>query len=247
MTKKLLLFALSITVSTSFSKDILLECGTTTRTSFNGWTIYPYNVFDNVIFTDETIDFHAGNNGGDFTISLTRKIEAMKEYAELNLAVEINSIHGCIIHSIDAFVSEDGKNWALVELDQSNFQASFQNENLNYQFLKIAVNVSFEPSGYLQIGYVKVEGSTNWEMELIEPEPQIISNPFFVFCFNKTINVETKSEQPYDVIFSSISGQIVYTETAIGSTRIETDLPEGIYVISIFQNGEFLQSKKVIF
>jgi len=247
MTKTFLLFALSITVSTSFTKDILLECGTSTRTGFNGWTIQPYAVFDTIIFTDETIDFYAGNNGGDFTISLTRKIEAMKEYAELDLAVEINSIHGCVIHSIDAFFSEDGKSWTFVKLDQSNFQASINNEKMDYQFLKIAVNVSFEPSGYLQCGYVKIEGENNWEMALIEPEPQIISNPFFVFCFNKTINVETKSEQPYDVIFTSISGQIVYTETAIGSNRIETDLPDGIYIISIFQNGEFLQSKKVIF
>lgn len=247
MTKTFLLIALSIAVSRSFAKDILLECGTTTRNGFNGWTISPYDVFDHVIFTDETVDFYAGNNGGDFTISLTRKIENMKDYSQLDLAVEINAVHACLINSVDAFVSEDGKTWTTIQLDQTRFSATIQNENLNFQFLKIAVNVSFEPSGYLQCSYVKLEGENNWDMELIEPEPQTISNPFFVFCFNKTINVETKSEQPYDVIFSNISGQIVYTETAIGSTRIEADLPEGVYVISIFQNGEFLQSKKVVF
>ena len=246
MTKTFLVFALSITVSKSFSKDILLECGATTRNGFNGWTISPYDVFDNVIFTDETVDFYS-DNGGDYTISLTRKIEAMRDYSIIDLTVEINAIENCTVNYVDAFVSEDGKNWTTVLLDQTTFKSIINNEKGLYQFLKIAINTSFESAGYLQFAYLKVEGENDWEMQEIETVPQTISTPFFIFCFNKSINVETKSEEPYDVIFSNIAGQIVYTETSNGSTRIETDLPEGVYVISIFQNGEFLQSKKVIF
>ena len=186
MTKTLLLIALAITVSKSFSKDILLECGTSTRNGFNGWMISPFDVFDQVLFTDETIDFYANNQGGDYTISLTRKIESMKDYSQLELSVEINAIHNCFVNSINVFVSEDGRSWTTIQLDQTNYLATIQNENLSLQFLKIAVNVSFEPSGYLQCSYVKLEGENDWEMELIEPEPQVITNPFFFFFFNKT-------------------------------------------------------------
>jgi len=246
MTKILLVFALSISVSKSFTKDILLECGTATRNGFSGWTISPYDAFDNVVFTDETVDFYS-DNGGDYTISLTRQIDAMRDYSLLDLTVEIYAIENCKVNYVDAFVSEDGKTWTTVLLDQTNFKAIIHNSEGIYQFLKIAINASFQSAGYLQCAYVKVEGENDWEMQEIETQPQLISNPFFIFCFNKSINVETKSDAPYDIIFSNIAGQIVYTETTTGSTRIETDLPEGIYVISIFQNGEFLQSKKVVF
>jgi len=246
MKRILVFFALSIINSESYSKDILLECGTATRNGFNGWNINPFDVFENVVFTDETIDFYS-DNGGDYTISLIRKIESMKDYPLMDLTVQVNAVNNCTINYIDVFVSEDGKSWTAVKFDRSNFKAEIQNSDLTYQFLKIAVNASFENDGYLQCAYVKLEGENEWEMEAVIEESQVIENPFFIFCFNKMINIETKSEETYDVIFSNIAGQIVYTESTTGSTRIETDLPEGVYVISIIQNGEILQSKKVVF
>lgn len=240
------LFTLPILLSCTlgFSKDLLMECGGTSRNPFNGWSIHPFNVFDNVVFSDESIGFFI-ENGGDYTVSLTRKIEAMRNYALLDLTLKVDAVENCKVNHVDLYVSADGHNWSLVPVDPNNNHTTIANPGGQFKYLRFAINISARGQGYLECSYFKMEGDNEPVIEEIEPAVEEIS--FFVFCFNKSINVETKSEDQYEIVLCNLAGQIVHSETTIGSTRIETDLPEGVYVVSVIQDGEIKQTKKVVF
>jgi hypothetical protein len=225
--------------------DLLLECGGSSRNAFNGWFVEPFNVFSDVVFSDESIGFYM-ENGGDYTVSLTRKIEAMADYALLDMTLSVEALENCTVNNIDLYTSPDGRTWSAVPMDQNNYRAVITNANRSLKFLRFAMNVSFEAHGYLQCSYFKLEGEHE---PVIEESTEIISEekPFFVFCFNKSISIETKTELPYEVIFYNLAGQAVYSEKNTGSTRIEHNLPEGTYVITIVQGGVICHTKKVIF
>jgi hypothetical protein len=226
-------------------QDLLLECGGQSRNAFNGWFIEPFNVFSDVVFTDESIGFYM-ENGGDYTVSLTRKIETMADYPLLDMTLNVEAAENCFVNHIDLYASPDGRTWSAVPMDQNNYRAVIINADQSYKFLRFAINVSFKSHGYLQCSYFRLSGE---QKPVIEESAETISEekPFFVFCFNKSVSIETKTELPYDVIFYNLAGQAVYTEKNTGSTRIEHDLPEGTYVITIVQEGVICHTKKVIF
>ena len=250
MAKFLFTLPLLLACTVLFSKDVLLECGGTSKNPFNGWAIDPFSAFDNIVFSEESIGFFI-ENGGDYTVSLTRKIDAMCNYPLLDLTLKVDAVENCEVNHIDLYVSADGRNWIAVPMpaghadrDQGNYRAAIANSGGEFQYLRFAINVSFKGLGYLECSYFQIEGEKQPVIEEIETAGEEIS--FFVFCFNKSINVETKSEDQYEIIFCNLAGQVMHSEFATGSTRIETDLPEGMYVVSIIQYGEIRQTKKVI-
>ena len=110
----------------SFSNQIILECGLTTRNGFNGWSVEPYTAFTNITFTEETISFYV-ENGGDYSIVLTRKIESMKEFSSLNLSFGFSNFENCTLNHVDVFASTDNKIWENIKLDQEDYETAFEN------------------------------------------------------------------------------------------------------------------------
>ena len=226
--------------------EVVYECGSRTTAAFNGWRVDPYAAFSAIEFKEETVAFHVAN-GGEYTLRLTRQIEAMKAFSTLQFDIRFGEISNCILNFVDVLVSKDGRIWKAVDVDQSDL-TGFIHDAADYSFFQIAANVSFFKDGFIECSYFKLEGEDPVEL-VSEPAPVIEEVPeaFFVFCFNKSINVETKNELPYEVIFTNLAGQVVYRESAVGSTRVESGLPEGVYLISILQQGAVMQKKKVVF
>src|SRR5687767_6088974 len=121
-------------------------------------------------------------------------------------------------------------------MDQNNYRAVIANTDKSLKYLRFAINVSFESHGYLECSYFRLAGENEPVIEE-RATPPAEEDPFFVFCFNKSVTVETKTDQPYEVTIYNLAGQVVFTEKHAGSTRIEHDLPEGSYVVAIMQDG----------
>ena len=236
---------LLLVCSTAFSANFVYECGKSSAQGFNGWSVQPYTAFTRVDFTEETVSFYM-ENGGDYTILLTRKIEDMQSYKTMQYDIRFDVIENCVLNAVDVFASADGKNWKRMEQGPDELSGIIENPG-NYQYVRIAADVSFYKDGYLECSYFKLAGED--PVKAVDSEEELIEEmtEFFVFCFNKSINVETQNEEVYEVIFTNVAGQIMYRETALGSTRIESGLPEGVYIISIVQNGQVIHTKKVLF
>lgn len=227
-----------------FGLTPIYECGLSTGIAFNGWSVSPYAAITNVSFNEETVSFFV-EDGGDFTVCLTRKIEHLKNFQSVDFTIAFEVIENAILNKVDFFVSPDGKNWTTIQLNQNSLKATLDN-NVGNQFICIKADVSFKRNGYIECTYVKVE-----ESELIElvknPNAETLSNTeFFIFFFNGIINVETQIEKPYQLVITNLSGQVVYTITLNGSDKVEPNLSNGTYVVSILMNNAVIKSKKLI-
>jgi hypothetical protein len=229
----------------SFSNQIVLECGVTTGNSFNGWSVEPYSAFTSINFTEETISFYA-ENGGDYSIILTRKIETMKAFSSLNLSLGFSNFENCKLNHVDVFASADNKTWENIQINQADYKTVFENPK-GFQFIKLVANVSSSNNGYLECTYFKLSTDEVLAITELEDESLNTRSEFFIFFFNRSVNVETQNELPYEVVFTNLAGQVVYSESSVGSTRIESELPDGIYIISVIQNKQVMRTKKVVF
>lgn len=236
----LLLFAKS-----SFSNQILLECGTNTGKGFNGWSVEPYTAFTAINFSEETVSFYA-ENGGDYSILLTRKIEIMKEFSSLNLTLGFSNFENCNLNYIDVFASADGITWDNIKINQTDYKAVFDNTK-GYEFIKLSANVSCSRNGYLECTYFKLSSDEVLEIIEVPVVETETKQEFFIFFFNRSVNIETQNDMPYEIVFTNLAGQVVYSESSVGSTRIESELPDGVYIISVIQNKNVVRTKKVVF
>ena len=82
-----------------------------------------------------------------------------------------------------------------------------------------------------------------------EKKEEIVEDDaFYIFNFGRTLNIETKIDEPYEVLITAMNGQVVYRERVVGSNRIE--LPEdlmGIFIVTVIHENAFQASKKVVF
>src|SRR5687768_15551621 len=129
---------LLLVCSTALSNEVIFECGKSSSLSFNGWSVYPYNGFSEVEFKEEMVAFHV-DDGGEYTIMLTRQIEAMRSCSQMRLDVEFGAIKNCVLNFIDVYVSVDGKNWITVPLKQNELGGIIENDE-GYEYLRIAAN-----------------------------------------------------------------------------------------------------------
>lgn len=226
----------------SFSNQIVFSCGQGTGNAFNGWSVEPYSAFTYINFSEETVSFYA-ENGGDYSIVLTRKIEAMKEFSSLNLSLGFSNFVNCKLNCLDVFASPDGKIWETIRMDQNDYKTVFENKN-GYQYIKLVANVSCARFAFLECTYFKLSSD---EEAIVEQTVSETQEEFFIFFFNRSVNIETQNELPYEIVFTNLAGQVVYSESSVGSTRIEAELPDGVYLISIVQNLQVIRTKKVVF
>ena len=81
-------------------------------------------------------------------------------------------------------------------------------------------------------------------MPLIEED---LTEVFYIFNHAHTLNIETDLDEPYELLITSINGQIIYREKYEGPQRIELPADfQGIYILTIIQKNEFKASKKLV-
>jgi len=244
MKKSVLLIGFSMLLMTGFSKEILLECGIATGKGYNGWYIDPVNNLSDLIFTDETVAFYTEQKG-DFTFLMTKKINLFSSYSLLNLEFDFTPIENCKINYVDVYVSEDNKNWRSIQNSNRLYKTTISENVEKISFLRLAVNVSFFGVGSFEATYFKLTGENTLVADQNFSEI-FVQDDFFIFSFNKSVSIETKDDAIYEIVIINMAGQIVYTEKTTGSSRVETNFPEGIYIVSIVKDGKIYSTKKLV-
>lgn len=234
--------------SLSQAQQVLFECGQNSGTNFNGWYISPYSSFDAIEFDDHSALFFS-EYGGNYTVSLSRKIEGLNEFQELSLLFNFDVIDNAQINSVVYSTSTDGKKWTPLQYSKNNTAVFVANDSLQINYVRAAVEATFYDNGKIACDYVKIEGSR----QVYKPLSTVITedlNPaatFYIFSHAHALNIETGLTETYEVLITSITGQIVYRERFEGPQRLE--LPgdfQGMYIVTIIQKNEFLASKKIV-
>lgn len=246
MKKLVALIVCLLALQLTQSKEIITAFGKTAKTEFNGWSVQPYNAFNELDFNEDGITV-SSLQGGDYTVNFQTKLAILKDYYFVELSLAFAELQNTKLNFVDVSISEDGKHWTNISVNQKLLTAEFENASLTFQFLKISANLSLQSNAIFRFTDVVLSGEKKKTI-LEEQLPEIKEeNPFFVFCFNRSITIETKLESPYTIVITNLAGQNVFALETIESTRIEPDLNDGIYVVSILQNQEIIFNKKVIF
>ena len=248
MKRILILVLIGLGIQPANSQSVLLECGQNSGQNFDGWHMSPYTVFDDIEFDAYSVSFFS-EYGGDFPVTLTKKVEEIANYESLSILFTFESIDNCIIENVTYYTSVDGRIWEPLNNSSNNHVSMIENRDLDINYIRATANVQFYENGKVACNYVKIEGDSQNETSLaLEKLPEDpIAEQFFIFNHLHNINIETALEGTYEVLITSITGQIVYREQLEGSQRIE--LPSdmtGIFVVSIIQDNAFQASKKVM-
>jgi hypothetical protein len=247
MKRILLVLLISLGVQPAISQSVIFECGQNSGQNFDGWHISPYTVFDALEFDANSVTIFV-EYGGNLPVTLTRKVEEIMNYESLSILFNFEAIHNCIIENVVYYTSTDGKIWTPINTSKNNSASTIENTDFNISYVRATANVQFFDNGKIACNYVKIEGTSEGETSLAlkEVSDDPFGEQFFIFSHNHNINIETALEGPYELLITSITGQIVYREQLEGSQRIE--LPgdmTGIFIVSVIQNNAFQASKKV--
>ncbi|MDA7803190.1 hypothetical protein N8987_01265 [Crocinitomix sp.] len=247
MRQIILILLASLTAANSFSQQIIYECGQNSGQNFDGWFFPSHQSFDAIEFSDyEAACF--SEFGGEYAVTLTRKIDAMQSYKVLNLLFNFNVIDNAELLNVTYYTSLDGKRWNPINESRNNRAISVNNDSLNIKYVRATANARFERNGKISCNYAKIEGDKKTpSLDLLDVQESPIEEQFFIFNYKHTLNIETELELEYEVLITSISGQIVYREKLVGSNRIElpADLT-GIFIVSIIEGNAFKASKRVL-
>jgi len=250
MRRIILIGVLSLLTSPIFGQTVVLECGQNSGINFNGWYINQHQVFESIEFDEQSVSF-ISEVGGNFSVSLIKKVEEMSNYTELNILFTFEAVQNCEIDNVVYYTSADGVNWNPVQNSRNNVAVSVLNKEHTITYIKATVNAQFYTNGKLVCNYVKVEGQLQEETVLATISDDItddVAESFFIFNYNHRLNIETQQNDLYTIVITAITGQVVFKENFEGSNRI--DIPadiQGVYVVSIIQDGEIKAGKKVLF
>jgi hypothetical protein len=246
MIRSILILITLLAVQHGIGQTLIYECGQNSGQNFNGWFIPTSSTYDEIEF-DETSTAFFIENGGNYPVSLTKKITELEGYKRIYLLFNFEEIDHCEIENVVYYTSEDGKNWNPINESRNNTMVAIANDSLNISYVKATANVNFAKNGKVACNYVKVEGEPAEEekLEILTLEEETEDN-FFIFSHAHTLNIETALDAPYEVLITSISGQIVYRDQFEGSNRIELPYElNGIFIVSVIQDNTFKASKKV--
>lgn len=248
MRRILIVTLMALSVNVVSGQTTLLECGQNSGQNFNGWYISPHHAFDAVEFDAYSTSFFS-EEGGNYAVTVTRKIDAMQSYKRLNLLFNFEAEHNCTVENVVYYISADGKNWTPISASRNNKAVTVTNDSLDITYIRATANTAFYKNGKLSLNYAKVIGDLDMQPEplVMKQNDEIVLDNFFIFNHLQTLNVETSTEKPYEVMITSISGQIVYREQFEGSNRVElpADL-SGVFVVTIIQDNDFKASKKIV-
>ncbi|MFT5820762.1 MAG: hypothetical protein ACI8ZM_002009 [Crocinitomix sp.] len=246
MKRILLIVLISLGIQPAISQSVLFECGQNSGQNFNGWHMSPYTVFDAIEFDEQSVTFFV-EHGGNLPVTLTRKVEEIMSYESLSILFNFEAVHNCIIENVIYYTSIDGKTWKPINTSKNNSATKVENADFNIAYVRATANVQFFDNGKITCNYVKIEGETKENsLVLEEVNDDSFGEQFFIFSHMHNLNIETAMEGSYELLITSITGQIVYREQLEGSQRIE--LPSdmtGLFIVSVIQDNAFRASKKV--
>jgi hypothetical protein len=229
------------------SSEIILACGQNSGNNFNGWELPTYAQFDQVNFTENSIHFYSFY-GGNFPVTLERKIEISSDYESITALFNFNAVSNCEIKDVTIYLSENGETWEPLQSSRNN-AASYVRLTKKYTHVRAIANVAFGKDAILTCDYFKLEGTKKLFISATpEPLPLLVEEEklFTLFHFQNRVNVETQSAEVYEVQITSISGKILHREKYINSVRIDIpDYPSGIYVVTIIQGPKIILSQKI--
>lgn len=233
-----------LTLQAVKSQTVLFECGQNSGRNFNGWYISPYATFDAIEFNDQSALFFS-EFGGTYSVSLTKEIHILTEYQELNLLFNFEVVHHAQIDHVVYYTSTNGKTWIPLQNSRNNVAVSVPNDSLNIRFVRAEVQATFFDNGKIECNYIKIEGnSRKATAPLIEED---LTEAFYIFNHAHILNIETGLDEPYELLITSINGQIVYREKYEGPQRLELPADfHGIYILTIIHKNEFRASKKLV-
>lgn len=244
MKQTLLIWAATLFGVHAYGGEVIMECGRGSDNNFNGWYIHPHSVFEGLNFYDSHVEF-VSNSGGDYSISLSRKIPEMSDYSNLQIEFHFETIENCRLNNITVYMSRNGEDWEAVQQEATNSGVEIENPDLDYEYVKAVANVTFYANGKISWDYAKIEGDYTLSMEeqpLRAREPE---DDFYIYSYNKVINIECRTEEDYTVLVTNLAGQIQYHESGFGSERIEADYPPGIYIVHIIKDFQMVTTRKV--
>lgn len=231
----------------------LFQCGAGTETGFNGWKVEGTSHETITYFEKDHIELF-NHNPANLNLSFEKKIDEMVGFSDLQLTAEMAAEENCVINTATAYLSVDGKHWIAINNDVRE-GASIFTRQMNYLFMKIVADVTFFSEGRFRLNKAAVYG--DFDHDKVEPVSKLeklstgpnlnqMKADFFVFSFEKNINIETQNESDYEFVLSNLQGQIIMRTTANGSKRFVTDVPDGIYYVSILQDGRLVRTKKIV-
>lgn len=231
----------------------LFHCGTGSEVGFNGWYVKGLPETVKVYFENHHVEFFS-HQAGNYSIEFTKKID-MVGYNDLNLSFDFEEISNCSLHSATASVSADGKKWTNINRNAKDRTVTAQVEKMNCLYLRVITSISFFQEGRFGFNRAYVQGSytkpDTKELAVTKvkngPAAEKITESFFIFPFEKSVNIETKSEATYEFVLSNLSGQVIKREYSSGSKRFAADVEKGIYFITIIQDNKLITTKKVVF
>ncbi|WP_066757341.1 hypothetical protein [Crocinitomix algicola] len=247
MIKLFFLSCIAIVGLNAQTQDLLLECGQNSGQNFNGWYFLNHQVFDDIEFDNiQTACYSI--NGGDYGMTITKEVPAMKNYKRFNLLFNFDVINHAEINDVTYYTSIDGKNWNPISSSGNNKVVSIINDDLSIRFIRATANARFEKDGKIACNYVKVEGERTAKNLTILPTEQLAETPeYLIFNYAHQLNIETTKDELYEVMITAIKGQIIYREQYSGSNRIElpADL-SGFYIVTIIADQQFKASKRIV-
>ena len=234
----------------------LFQCGVGTERGFEGWMLSGLSDETITYFEKDHIEFFQ-HNPGNYSIGFEKKIEDMIGYTDLRIAATIDAMENCVINYATVYVSKDGKDWCPLNDDVRN-SADFYAEKMEFMFIKIVADITFFQQGRFRMNNAVVYG--NYKVRKCKPEFNLtemsatasgpaanqLKEEFFVFSYDKNINIETENQDDYEFVLSNLLGQVILKEKSQGSRRFETDVPDGIYFVTIIQDDKLITTKKVV-
>lgn len=235
--------------------DRLFACGEGTEVGFNGWMVHGLDENVNTYFDFNRIELFTPV-GGAYTVTISKKLDQMVGYSDINIAAQLAAIENCQIEHLTAQLSTDGKEWVNLQANLMDEAAYYTTAKMNFQYLRLTSHLMFSKNGRMQVQGVKVFGGTQYmklkQKEIDRTKQQEVASSlqsqddFHLFSFEKQIHIETKSEDSYQIEVYNSKGLSVKKSRGLGSERFDVShLQDGLYFVVIKQKNKAAITKKV--
>ena len=228
----------------SHGRETLYSCGEVNETPFNGWSINAFNQFSNADFSENTLVFKR-DFGGFYTIEMVRKIDELIGFDKLYLQLDYEK-ENIILNSVTAQFSTDGKSWKNGKNDSPFGPYFSENPEMNDCFVKLKFDIQFFDNSSFTLKSIFIQGKYPETLEIEEPEDFVEDAFYKLFAFQNQINIETNSEEEYEVMIINMTGQVVHRAFKTGSSRVELSNPvPGFYIVGLISGNQFVAKEKV--
>ncbi|UKN00842.1 T9SS type A sorting domain-containing protein [Paracrocinitomix mangrovi] len=234
----------------------LYQCGIGTEKGFEGWKVLGTSSATRTYFERDHLEFFQ-HQSGNYNISISKKIDEMIGFTDLRLSAQTDIIENCAIHCVTPYVSTDGKRWKTINKD-ARLGADIHTDKMEFLYVKFVLNMTFYQEGRFRLNRIAVYGDYAPEKEKVDIATSQLTDiangtycnqkkeEFLVFSFEKKINIETQNENQYEFVLVNTLGQVIMREKSEGSRRFDTNVPDGIYFVTIMQGDKKMTTRKVV-